>query len=280
MMKQGDQYFFEVNLEIPSGVAQRTAGILRSKLRSAIRMLGESFYILGPDLVSGPEFEEFTGDDFDGQGRKTEPSLEGRWEIPGEPRAMMLSCGKKIRERHRFYEVWEDGHASHVSNEWQTIEPLLFTHACTSLSEIFYDRNVGKALETKGLSGKADLCVKRKTPEVETILMSRARILGKVATDSLHVYFRLEHLLEDIQNPVVIPCTVEASAVMHSEGFAAAGLSGLTQAQGFSVNSRGTSRMIYSGLPRSQGVARGTSGFLARIGFQDQEETSSMWWIC
>jgi len=282
MMEPDNPYYFELNWEIAND-STKAADLLKRRIRSAIRSVGDNYYLLGPDLISDPEIQVFGATRFLNKQDTISTSTDKRWEIPGEPRNLILSSGRKINERQRFYEVWADGCAHVSSCSLQTIEAVIFTHACTVLNGIFHDGTTRDCHFVDRISGVADLCVKRKTPHIETVLTSRALVVGRSTSDSLNIHFKIEHDREANQESIVVPYPVEMVPVLRHEGYAADGARGMTRsAEGYSMTGFGGALVHAEEFrkPLREDTEAMGSGFFARINFNEKEETSCILWIC
>jgi hypothetical protein len=238
---------------------------------------------MGPDLINDKEIQIYGGSRvFEGQDAGS-ASGDNRWEIPGEPRTLLLSSGSKINARQRFYEVWADGCAHVSSSNLQTIEAVIFTHACSVLNGIFHDGTACDFHLADHFFGTADLCVKRKVPQIETVLTSRALFSGKSAVNSMNIHFKMDHDDEGDKESIMLPYLMETEPVLRHDGCAAAGVRAMMQsAEGFPLFGFGAVMVPAGGFRKpywgNQDVMG--SGFLARITCNEKEETSGILWIC
>jgi len=103
-------YLFEVSWE----VCNKVGGIytvIASKLREALKVYGDRYILLGPDLKTNVDFEETDEDCWakirEGTAIKDIPCRFGRWKISGEPKAILVSAGKKYDKDQLLFRLWE-----------------------------------------------------------------------------------------------------------------------------------------------------------------------------
>ena len=136
------EFLFEVSWE----VCNKVGGIytvISSKVPEAIRHYGENYYLLGPDLKTNPDFEETDEECWnrirEGTAIKEIPCRFGRWKIPGEPKVILVSPGKKFNKDQLLFELWEDYGVDSIAGGWDYVEPVLFSYACGAVIETVYN---------------------------------------------------------------------------------------------------------------------------------------------
>ena len=198
------EFLFEVSWE----VCNKVGGIytvISSKVAEAIRSFGENYYLLGPDLKSNPDFEETDEDCWgrirEGTAIKEIPCRFGRWKIPGDPKVILVSPGKKFNKDQLLFEIWEDYGVDSIAGGWDYIEPVMFSYACGTVIETIYNLIVrpqeGEAVAHfhEWMCGAGLLCVKKRVPEVGTVFTSHATILGRtMAGSGVDIYSAIDHI--------------------------------------------------------------------------------------
>ncbi len=202
MAKQ--EYLFEVSWE----VCNKVGGIytvISSKVTEAIRTFGENYYLLGPDLKNNPDFEETDEDCWsrirEGAAIKEIPCRFGRWKIPGNPKVILVSPGKKFNKDQLFFEMWEDFRVDSIAGGWDYIEPIMFSYACGTVIETVYNlvvrpqEGIAVAHFHEWMCGSGLLCVKKRVPEIGTVFTTHATILGRtMAGAGVDIYAALDHI--------------------------------------------------------------------------------------
>ncbi len=198
------EFLFEVSWE----VCNKVGGIytvISSKVPEAIRHYGENYYLLGPDLKTNPDFEETDEECWsrirEGTAIKEIPCRFGRWKIPGEPKVILVSPGKKFNKDQLLFELWEDYGVDSIAGGWDYAEPVLFSYACGAVIETVYNLIIrpqdGEAVAQfhEWMCGGGLLCVKKRVPEIGTVFTTHATILGRtVAGSGMDIYSALDHI--------------------------------------------------------------------------------------
>ncbi len=200
----GKEFLFEVSWE----VCNKVGGIytvISSKIPEAVRNYGENYYLLGPDLKTNPDFEETDEECWgrirEGTAIKEIPCRFGRWKIPGEPKVILVSPGKKFNKDQLLFEIWEDYGVDSIAGGWDYVEPVMFSYACGAVIETIYNLVVrpleGEAVAQfhEWMCGAGLLCIKKRVPEIGTVFTTHATILGRtMAGSGMDIYSALEHI--------------------------------------------------------------------------------------
>ncbi|OPY14907.1 MAG: hypothetical protein A4E70_00475 [Syntrophus sp. PtaU1.Bin005] len=194
-------YFFEVVWKVACfrKGAWKTG---KCTLRSAVREFSDSLLLFGPDLVEvenpyvRPDLGEIIS--WSEENVLSSRSSSGYCSLPLEPRIMLASHGRRIQERQTLYELWEDSGLQSLSANLFFIEPLIFCHAFKTLinhtREDCFCGPPNDSREYDYLTAEVHLCVKKKSPKIETVLSSDARIAGKRGlTFGMDLYGNLRH---------------------------------------------------------------------------------------
>ncbi len=161
---------------------------------------------LGPDLKTNTDFEETDEDCWvkirESTAIKEIPCRFGRWNIPGEPKVILVNFGKKYDKDQLLYRLWEDYGIDSIAGGWDYVEPLMFSYACGEVIETIYNLMVRPhnnipaiAQFHEWMCGAGLLCVKKKVPEIGTIFTTHATILGRtLAGSGVDIYTVMDNI--------------------------------------------------------------------------------------
>lgn len=294
-----DLYFFEVIWEVAClRDGQWKTG--KHIVRSAVRIFSDSLYRFGPDLsevedsCACPDLEELVGEATRNE-RTDRPEARGR-KIPGAPRVMVASHGRQISPKQMLYELWEDSGLQALTADLFFIEPLIFCHAFKALLSALQEKNPPGAPADLGtldvLATRAQLCVKKKTQRVETVLTSEAGITGrKGRTFGMTLYGALRHASvpgQKVRYSLLVPAEADFPGKPVSAGQPAADLPLRAGSGGppvMNIRAPGDSGGDYVVLPLKPGEEKLeepaapalASSFLAYMNFT--AEPSGLLWI-
>ena len=209
MKKHTKGYLFEVSWE----VCNKVGGIytvVASKSMEAIQNYGERYFLLGPDLKTNPDFEETDEDCWvkirESTAIKDIPCRFGRWKIPGEPKVILVSFGKKYDKEQLLFRLWEDYGVDSIAGGWDYMEPVMFSYACGEVIEIIYNLLVrphgipAVAQFHEWMCGAGLLCLKKKVPEIGTVFTTHATILGRcLAGSGVDIYMSMENISPQVE---------------------------------------------------------------------------------
>jgi phosphorylase/glycogen(starch) synthase len=197
-------YLFEVSWE----VCNKVGGIytvIASKLREAIRIYGDRYILLGPDLKTNLDFEESDEDCWtkirEITAIKEIPCRFGRWKIPGEPKVILVGFGKKYDKDQLLFRIWEDYGVDSIAGGWDYVEPVMFSYACGEVIETIYNLAIrtqsipAVAQFHEWMCGAGLLCLKKRVPEIGTVFTTHATILGRsLAGSGVDIYTAMDHI--------------------------------------------------------------------------------------
>ena len=232
MTDQHNGYLFEVSWE----VCNKIGGIytvITSKLQEAIKAYGENYILLGPDLKTNIDFEETDEPDWarirEGVAIKDIPCRFGRWKIPGEPKVILVSAGKKYDKGQVLYRLWESYGVDSIAGGWDYIEPVMFSFACSEVIETFYNIHIrphglpALAQFHEWMTGAGLLLLKKRLPEVGTIFTTHATILGRALSGSgMDIYAMMEHIApqrEASAHNIAAKYSLEAASAREADCF-------------------------------------------------------------
>jgi hypothetical protein len=282
MTRRANPYFFELNWEI-AGSNARQWGSLKRRIRSAISPIGD-YYLVGPDLVGALENRVYDTDRLFDRGDDFRALEDGRRHIPGEPRVLLMSTGRKITARQSFYGVWAGGCAHFCSTHLQTIEAVILTHACTVLDETLQQGACCDPHFIDGFIGTADLCVKTNIPQIKTVFTSQALVSGTHTADALNILFRIDRDHHHDRRSSTRPYPAIQTAVVLRQGdYAASDIRGDLHVTPAHPLTEFIDMVLHSGEmhnPSDCYPDTAGSNLLARITFHPEKELSALLWFC
>jgi phosphorylase/glycogen(starch) synthase len=223
---------FEVSWE----VCNKVGGIytvIASKLPEATKVYGENYFLLGPDLKTNIEFEETDEECWnqvrEGIAIKEIPCRFGRWKVPGEPKAILVSFGKKYNKDQLLFRIWEDFGVDSIAGGWDYIEPVMFSYAASEVIETIYNICVkphgmqAVAQFHEWMTGAGLLGLKKRLPEIGTVFTTHATILGRTLSGSgMDIYTSMDHISpqrEASAHNITAKCSLETASAREADCF-------------------------------------------------------------
>jgi glycogen phosphorylase/synthase len=246
MIETRSHCLFEVSWE----VCNKVGGIytvITSKLPEATKVYGEDYFVLGPDLKTNPDFEE-TDEECWNQIReavaiKEIPCRFGRWKIPGEPKAILISFGKKYDKDQLLFRIWEDYGVDSIAGGWDYVEPVMFSYAASEVIETIYNivvRPKGQravAQFHEWMTGAGLLGLKKRVPEIGTVFTTHATMLGRtLASSGMDIYTAMEHISpqrEASAHNITAKCSMETASAREADCFTTVSEITATEAKNF-----------------------------------------------
>lgn len=195
---------FEVSWE----VCNKVGGIytvITSKIPEAAKIYGDDYILLGPDLKNNPDFEETDEECWDrireGVAIKEIACRFGRWKVPGEPKAVLVSYGKKYDKDQLLFRMWEDFGVDSIAGGWDYVEPVMFSYAASEVIETIYNIHAKpKGMQAvaqfhEWMTGAGLLGLKKRVPDIGTVFTTHATILGRtLAGSGMDIYTAMDHI--------------------------------------------------------------------------------------
>ena len=129
------------------------------------------------------------------------PCRFGRWKVPGEPRAILVSAGKKYDKDQLLFRLWESFGVDSIAGGKDYVEPVMFSFACGEVIETIYNHAVrpgnlpAVAQFHEWMAGAGLLYLKKRLPEIGTVFTTHATILGRALSGSgMDIYAMMEHI--------------------------------------------------------------------------------------
>lgn len=232
MKDEQGHYLFEVSWE----VCNKVGGIytvITSKLSEATRAYGERYFVLGPDLKTNPDFEETDEECWnrirEGVAIKEIPCRFGRWRVPGRPKAILVSFGKKYDRDQLLFRLWEQYGVDSIAGGWDYVEPVMFSYAASEVIETIYHQLVrpqgmqAVAQFHEWMTGAGLLGLKKRVPEIGTVFTTHATMLGRtLASSGMDIYAGMEHISpqrEASAHHITAKCSMETAAAREADCF-------------------------------------------------------------
>jgi len=186
-------HVFEVSWE----VCQMVGGIhtvIQSKALEMEKLYGKNYICFGPQIISPALRSEFKEEIWDESierlmkrlGAQGVQGKMGRWQIPGEPRVILVGFQELFNEKDQILShYWTRFGVDSLFGGYDYIEPLLFSHATGLLIEQLYKGDLaqqGKQVLVhchEWMSAIAILHLKESVPDIATVFTTHATMLGR-----------------------------------------------------------------------------------------------------
>ncbi len=205
------KYIFETAWE----VCNKIGGIhtvLASKAPAIQPEYGDNYLFIGPDVwMETSQHPEFTEDkslyaDWAEHAQKEGLKfLIGRWNIKGNPIAILIDFKSYFGEKDKIFGTWwESYQLNSIEGGWDYIESALFGYAAGRLVDnfqkyfgVFQDGIIAHFHEW--MTGSAILYLKMHNPSIATVFTTHATVLGRsIAGNGLPLYDHIEKYNSDL----------------------------------------------------------------------------------
>ena len=184
---------FEVSWEVCNKVGG-IYSVVSSKALKSRDIFNDRYYVLGPLLQHNSGFEE-TDEPIWEKIRQALAEKEivaklGRWDIPGNPRAILVDFTKRYDSNQLLYELWKNFGVDSLSGGWDYIEPVMFSTLCGEVIGAIHEAKVmpknghSIALFHEWMCGAGLLWLKKNEPSVGTVFTTHATMLGRAMAGS------------------------------------------------------------------------------------------------
>jgi phosphorylase/glycogen(starch) synthase len=185
---------FEVSWEVCNKVGGIYA-VVSSKVLEVVEHFGDNYYLLGPDIGNNQGFIETDEPCWN----VIKPPIEaigmqcrfGRWNIPGNPKVILVKFKDRYNEGQILYELWNGYGVDSLSGGWDYVEPVLFSTACgeaiaTICQELKKHSKKPKFLAQfhEWMCGAGIFNLRKLAPEVGTVFTTHATVLGRAMAGS------------------------------------------------------------------------------------------------
>jgi len=232
MTQEREFFLFEVSWE----VCNKVGGIhtvITSKIPEATKILGERYFVLGPDLKTNAEFEETDEDIWndirEGVAIKDIPCRFGRWNVPGRPKAILVGFGEKYDKQQLLFQLWEDYGVDSIAGGWDYLEPVMFSYAASEVIETIHNLLVrpqqmkSVAQFHEWMTGAGLLGLKKKAPEIGTVFTTHATMLGRtLASSGVDIYSTMDNISpqqEASAHNITAKCSMETASAREADCF-------------------------------------------------------------
>ena len=232
MIQQQKYFLFEISWEVFSKVGG-VYTVITSKLSETIKVFGEHYFVLGPDLKTNTDFEEtdevIWNDIREGVAIKEIPCRFGRWKAPGRPKAILVGSGEKYDKDQLLYQLWEDYGVDSIAGGPDYVEPVMFSYAASEVIETINNiivrprgmRSVAHFHEW--MTGAGLLGLKKMAPEVGSVFTIHTTMLGKTLSYSgVDIYSQMDHISpqqEASAHNITAKCSLETASAREADSF-------------------------------------------------------------
>lgn len=183
-------YIFESSWE----VCNKVGGIytvLSTRAKTLKEKLQDQLIFIGPDCWRDKVNPYFSSDNTlyaDWQKQAAEEGLKvkvGRWNIPGEPVAILVDFTPYYAIKNEIYgNLWENFHVDSLHAYGDYDEASMFSYAAGLVVESFYKHVVGKDKKVvyhgnEWMTGLGLLYIKKNLPQIATIFTTHATSIGR-----------------------------------------------------------------------------------------------------
>lgn len=183
-------YIFESSWE----VCNKVGGIytvLSTRAKTLKEKLQDQLIFIGPDCWRDKVNPYFSRDNAlyaDWQKQAAEEGLKvkvGRWNIPGEPVAILVDFTPYYAIKNEIYsKLWENFHVDSLHAYGDYDEASMFSYAAGLVVESFYKHVVGKDKKVvyhgnEWMTGLGLLYIKKNLPQIATIFTTHATSIGR-----------------------------------------------------------------------------------------------------
>ncbi len=200
--KENPVTLFEVSWEVCNKVGG-IYSVVTSKTLQTKDNFDENYFLLGPDLQNNADFEETDEKIWDpirmALAAKNFKCRFGRWNIPGRPKAILVSFNQRYESNQLLYDFWKNYGVDSLSGGWDYIEPVMFATVCgaviSAIHEAIVETRQGRsvALFHEWMCGAGLLALKKISPSIATVFTTHATMLGRsMAGTGRDIYTNLE----------------------------------------------------------------------------------------
>ena len=183
-------YIFESSWE----VCNKVGGIytvLSTRAKTLKEKLQDQLIFIGPDCWRDKVNPYFSSDNAlyaDWQKQAAEEGLKvkvGRWNIPGEPVAILVDFTPYYAIKNEIYgNLWENFQVDSLHAYGDYDEASMFSYAAALVVESFYKHVIGKDKKVvyhgnEWMTGLGLLYIKKKLPQIATIFTTHATSIGR-----------------------------------------------------------------------------------------------------
>ena len=183
-------YIFESSWE----VCNKVGGIytvLSTRAKTLKEKLQDQLIFIGPDCWRDKVNPYFSSDNAlyaDWQKQAAEEGLKvkvGRWNIPGEPVAILVDFTPYYAIKNEIYgNLWENYQVDSLHAYGDYDEASMFSYAAALVVESFYKHVIGKDKKVvyhgnEWMTGLGLLYIKKKLPQIATIFTTHATSIGR-----------------------------------------------------------------------------------------------------
>ena len=223
---------FEVSWEVCNKVGGIYA-VVSSKALEAVEKFGDNYYMLGPDMGNNADFEETDEPCWDGlrqiTGMRNLSCRFGRWNIPGNPKVILVNFKDRYNQNQLLYELWSRYGVDSLSGGWDYAEPVMFSTACGEIiaaaCEVLSKPSEAPVLAHlhEWMCGGGLLAIKKLNPSVGTIFTTHATMLGRsMAGSGFDIYKQMNQINPNQEAGaynITAKCSMESTSAKEADCF-------------------------------------------------------------
>lgn len=183
-------YIFESSWE----VCNKVGGIytvLSTRAKTLQDAVKDRIIFIGPDCWRDKPCPYFTEDDNLFKEWRIKASGEGlglkigRWNIPGEPIAILVDFAPFFEEKNGIYTwLWENYGVDSLHAYGDYDEASMFSYAAARVAESFYKANLDSSMKViyhgnEWMTGLGVLYIQKKVPQIATVFTTHATSIGR-----------------------------------------------------------------------------------------------------
>ncbi len=223
---------FEVSWEVCNKVGGIHA-VVSSKALQAVETFGENYFLIGPDIGKNPGFVETQEPAWDelrhAVGLRNLNCRFGRWDIPGNPKVILVNFKDRFNQNQLLYELWNRYGVDSLTGGWDYVEPVMFSSACGEVIATIYQALIepkhGRALAHfhEWMCGAGVLYLKQVEPKVGTVFTTHATMLGRaMAGAGVDIYKQMSQInpqREAAAYNITAKCSMERVSAREADCF-------------------------------------------------------------
>lgn len=183
-------YIFESSWEVCNKVGGIYA-VLSTRANTLQKVMNDRIIFIGPDCWHDKENIYFNEDNTiftDWKEKAAEEGLKiktGRWNVPGEPIAILVDFEQYYEEKNEIYgKLWEDFKVDSLHAYGDYDEASMFSYAAAKVVESFYNHYLNSNDKViyhgnEWMTGLGLLYIKKHLPQIATIFTTHATSIGR-----------------------------------------------------------------------------------------------------
>ncbi len=223
---------FEVSWE----VCNKVGGIyevVTSKVLQAKEEFNDNYFLIGPSLKVNPGFEESNDPEWlpikQALASKDLKCRLGRWNIPGNPRVILVDFASRYNKNQILRELWEKYGVDSLLGGFDYEEPVLFSYTCGEVIATIWESTIATKKKSaiahfhEWMCGAGLLATKTFAPEIATVFTTHATMLGRaLAGSGIDIYKHMKNInskKEAAMHGIIAKCSMEQVSAREADAF-------------------------------------------------------------